>query len=138
VLKKLFQHGRLDSIRLTQLDSTLVDLCNLQGGCERIKNTPLPRQYEVFPRMLVAMYCIMLPIGLVGTLGLITPIASTVVSFTFITLETIGRDLESPFENTVHDTPLTSLSNTIELNLRQHLGETELPTEVRAVHGFVY
>ncbi|MBL8914152.1 MAG: hypothetical protein JNM17_25835 [Archangium sp.] len=138
VLKKLFQAGRLDSIRLTQLDSTLVDLCNVQGGCERIKNTPLPRQYEVFPRMLVAMYCVMLPIGLVGTLGLITPIASTLVSFIFILLETIGRDLEAPFENAVHDTPLTSLSNTIELNLRQHLGEQELPTEVRAVHGFVY
>lgn len=138
VLKKLFQHGRIDSIRLTQLDSTLVDLCNVQGGCERIKNTPLPRQYEVFPRMLVAMYCVMLPIGLVGTLGLITPIASTLVSFIFILLETIGRDLEAPFENAVHDTPLTSLSNTIELNLRQHLGEQELPTEVRAVHGFVY
>jgi ion channel-forming bestrophin family protein len=138
VARKLFEHGRLDSIRLTAIDSTLTDLCNVQGACERIKNTPLPRQYEVFPRWLVAMYCVMLPIGLVGDLGLLTPAVSSLVSFIFVTLETIGRDLESPFENTVHDTPLTALSNAIELNLKQHLGETDLPTEVRPVHGFVY
>lgn len=138
VSRKLFKHGRLDSIRLTAIDSTLTELCNLQGACERIKNTPLPRQYEIFPRMLVAMYCVMLPIGLVGELGLLTPVVSSLVSFIFVTLETIGRDLESPFENTVHDTPLTALSNAIEINLRQHLGQTELPTEVKPVHGFVY
>lgn len=137
-LRELFDAGQLDSYRFTAMDTTLSEICNVQGACERIKNTPLPRQYEVFPRMLVGLYCVLLPLGLVEGLGLITPIASTVVSFIFVSFETIGRDLENPFESSVHDTPMSSLSNAIETNLLQALGETSLPTEVKPIRGFVY
>jgi putative membrane protein len=68
----------------------------------------------------------------------LTPLASTLVSFTFIALETVGREIESPFENTVHDTPLTSLSRSIEINLRQLFGERSVPAEVQPVDGFLY
>src|SRR5207253_2877604 len=37
--------GLITEWRLTRLDSTFTDLANVQGACERIKNTPLPRQY---------------------------------------------------------------------------------------------
>jgi putative membrane protein len=70
-------------------------------------------------------------------LGLLTPVASTSLSFIFITLDRIGRDIETPFENSVHDTPMTSLSRTIEINLRQLMGEN-YPNEVHPVAGFVY
>jgi putative membrane protein len=33
---------------------------------------------------------------------------------------------------------MTSLSRTIEVNLRQHLGETKLPADIQPVNGFVY
>ena len=69
---------------------------------------------------------------------MLTPIASTLMSFIFISLDTIGRDIENPFENTVHDTPMSTLARAIEINLRQNLGEHEIPTEVRPVEGFSY
>ncbi len=138
ILRELFDRERLDSFRFTAIDRSLTDLCNVQGACERIKNTPLPRQYEYFPRVLVGMYCFLLPFGLVAGLGMLTPIASTLMSFIFISLDTIGRDIENPFENTVHDTPMSTLARAIEINLRQNLGEREIPTEVRPVEGFSY
>jgi putative membrane protein len=138
IVREAFDAGRLDSIRLSALDQSLTELCNIQGGCERIKNTPLPRQYEYGPRLLVHVYCLMLPIGLVEGLGLITPIASTALSLLFIMLETIGREIENPFENTIHDTPMSSLSRTIEINLRQNAGDRELPVSAGPVEGFVY
>jgi putative membrane protein len=46
--------------------------------------------------------------------------------------------VEAPFENDIHDTPMTALSRTIEINLRQMLGETELPPAVQPVDGFLY
>ena len=137
-VRKLFDAGRLDSIRFSQIDSSLTDLCNVQGACERIKNTPLPRQYEYLPRLLVGLFSLLLPFGLVEGMGLLTPIASTVVSFIFISLETIGKEIENPFENTVHDTPMSSLTRAIEINLRQNLGQTQLPPDVQPVEGFVY
>jgi putative membrane protein len=138
LVRRWFDTGRLDSIRLTRLDQTIADLCNVQGACERIKNTPLPRQYEYFPRVMVGIYCLLLPLGLVSGLGLLTPVASTALSFLFISLETIGRDIEDPFENTVHDTPMSTLSRMIEINLRQNLDAESAPAEVRPIDGFAY
>ena len=138
ILRRLFDDGRLDAFRFTNIDRSLSDLCNVQGACERIKNTPLPRQYEYFPRLIVAIYCLLLPFGLVGGLQMMTPLASTLVSFIFISLDTIGRDIENPFENTVHDTPMSTLTRAIEVNLRQNLGQADLPGDVRPVEGFSY
>jgi ion channel-forming bestrophin family protein len=137
-LNELFEAGRLDTIRFTALDRTLGELCNLQGACERIKGTPLPRQYEYFPRLLVGAYCVLLPFGFVGGMGMLTPLASTLISFIFISLESVGRDIEAPFDNTVHDTPMSSLSRMIEINLRQNLDQKTRITELTPVDGFVY
>lgn len=138
ILRGLYDRGKLDSYRFAAVDRSLTDLCNVQGACERIKNTPLPRQYEYFPRVLVAMYCLLLPFGLVSGLEMLTPLASTLISFIFISLDTIGRDIENPFENTVHDTPMSTLTRAIEINLRQNLDQEQLPGEVRPVEGFSY
>ena len=138
LLRELFDSARIDSFRFTALDQTLTDLCDIQGACERIKGTPLPRQYEYFPRVLVGIYSILLPMGLVEGLGMLTPLASTLVSFIFLALESIGKEIENPFENTVHDTPMSSLSRMIEINLRQSMGQSTVPAEVRPVEGFVY
>ncbi|HTV02479.1 MAG TPA: bestrophin family ion channel, partial [Luteitalea sp.] len=108
-LGALRQRGAISDYRFVKMDESLTRLCAIQGGCERIKNTPLPRQYEFFPRVFVATYCILLPFGLVEGLGLLTPLASTLASFIFLALESIGREIEAPFELTVHDTPLTQL-----------------------------
>lgn len=137
-LRALFDEGRLDAYRLVQIDSTLGRLCDVQGACERIKNTPLPRQYEFFPRAFVLVYCLLLPLGLVEGMGLLTPLASTLASFIFVALESIGRDIEAPFENTVHDTPMTQLSRTIEINLRETAGHGDVPGDLRPIDGFVY
>lgn len=136
--RALYDLGRLDSIRLAAIDDTLTALCNVQGACERIKNTPLPRQYEYFPRLLVGVYTVLLPLGQVGAMGLWTPMASTLVSVIFVCLEVIGRDLEDPFESTVNDTPMSSLTRAIEINLRQGLRVGSAPREVRPVDGFVF
>lgn len=131
------QAGRLDSVRLAALDRTLSDLANAQGGLERIKNTPLPRQFEQFPRVFVGAYCLLLPIGLVHDLGAATPFGSTVIGFAFYVLDQIGRDLEDPFENTVHDVPMSAITRTVEVDLRQMLDE-EAPRPLAPVDGVLW
>ena len=78
------------------------------------------------------------PLGMVESLRLMTPIGSTLVGFMFLALDQIGRDLEAPFENDEHDVPLTSLSKTIEINLKQLLGDTELPDPVKPLYGVLW
>jgi putative membrane protein len=133
-----FKLGWIDNLRWTALDATLTALMNAQGGAERIKNTPMPKQYDYYPQLFVTVYCILLPLAMVANLRLMTPIGSTLVGFMFLALDQIGRDLEAPFENDEHDVPLTAISKTIEINLKQLLGEKELPEPVKPVYGVLW
>jgi putative membrane protein len=130
--------GWVDIAHWRALDGNLDDLVDAQGGTERIKNTPMPKQYDYFPQLFVQIYCVMLPLALVTTMGWFTPLGSTLVGFIFLALDKIGRDIEDPFENSVYDVPLTSLTTTIEVNLRQLLGETVLPPAEKPVQGVLW
>ena len=127
-----------DTFRLVALDGTLAELTNLLGACERIKNTPIPRQYDALPRVMVRAYLVILPLGMVRDLGVATPLVTAVIAVLFIALDRIGRNVEAPFENDVHDTPMTALSRTIEINLRQMLGDGALPPPAQPVDGYLY
>jgi putative membrane protein len=138
-LRRVFDGRRPDdAFRLVALDGTLAELTNLLGACERIKNTPIPRQYDALPRVMVRAYLLILPLGMVRDLGLATPLVTAVIAVLFLALDQIGRNVEAPFENDVHDTPMTALCRTIEINLRQMLGEAELPPPVEPADGFLY
>lgn len=128
----------IDDFRHMQLDRTLSKLLDIQGGCERIKNTPLPRQYDYFPQVFLYVYAFFLPFGLVEHFAWLTAFISVPVSFVFLVLQAAGRVNEDPFENRWTDTPMSTLSRMIEINLREVLGEQELPAPVPAVDGVAY
>lgn len=53
-------------------------------------------------------------------------------------MEIVGDNSEDPFENFVNDVPMTALCRTIEIDLREMLGETDLPPKVTAVNDVLY
>lgn len=118
-----FAAGRLDSIRLARLESTMVDISNWQGGMERIANTPLPYPYVYFPRLFSTLFCIIMPLSLVPTLGWFTPLISTVVGCMLLAMERIGTDLQAPFSDSQHRIPMDDLCQNIEKNLRSMFNE---------------
>jgi putative membrane protein len=134
-LRRAYRDGLLDTIQLAAVDGTVTELTNLLGGCERIKNTPLPRQYDTVPQLAIMAYGMLLPLGLVDSLGWWTPLISALIISVFIAVDTIGSNIEDPFESTIHDTPMSALCRTIEINLRHTLGEKDLPKPVEPRHG---
>ncbi len=130
--------GLINEWRLQRLDTTLSEITDVQGGCERIKNTPLPRQYDYYPELFVQAYCLLVPTVLVQELGWLTPVATALVSFVLLVLNRIGKNLEDPFSNAVYDTPMTALSRTIEINLLQALREEQLPPAVQPIRGVLW
>jgi putative membrane protein len=125
LLVKEYRAGRLDSIRMARLESTLVEISNCQGGMERIANTPLPYPYVMFPKLFITLFCIIVPIGLVETLGWYTPLASTVVGFMLLAIEKIGSALQSPFLASEHEIQMTALCQNIEKNLDSMLRDAQ-------------
>jgi putative membrane protein len=138
ILREAQSSGLIDHWTWQSIDRTLCDLMAAQGGTERIKNTPLPKQYDFFPMLFVQIYCFLLPAGMVAGLGWFTPLGSTLVGFIFLALDRIGRNLENPFDNTIYDLPLTAMTINTEINLRQMLGESNLPSSACATNGVLW
>lgn len=129
--------GRIDTIQQGVAERVLIDIANAQGGMERIKNTPLPNGFQFFPNLFSRLFCLLLPIALVETLGVATPIGSTLISLVFLAILSIGDDLTDPFANSVHDIPLTAMSTTIEIDLSQALGRPG-PEPLKPDHGILW
>jgi putative membrane protein len=138
MVARCYQQGWIDDMRWVALDRTLSVLMDCQGASERIKTTPLPRMYDLFIRLFINIFCLLLPLGMVASLGLWTPFGSSFVGLIFLALDQIGRDLEAPFENLPHDVSLTAISRTIEINLKQMIGEKEVPEPLAAVDGVLW
>ncbi len=134
-LRRAHRTNLLDTIPLSAMDSTLSELTDLLGGCERIKNTPLPRQYDTVPQFAIYIYSLFLPLGLVSSIGWWTPIISSLITFLFIAIDSIGSNIEDPFENKIHDVPMSTLCRTIEINLCQMIGEKECPSPLEPTLG---
>jgi ion channel-forming bestrophin family protein len=119
--------GWLSDRRHLAMDATLTELTALQGGCERIKRTPIPLAYGFFARTFVRAFCVLLPLALVEQLGMATVLASLAVAFVFLVLDRIGDIIQDPFTTNFNGLPLASICRTIEVDLRRQLGETEVP-----------
>jgi putative membrane protein len=138
ILQDCYGRGWLDHVRWATIDRTLSVLMDCQGASERIKNTPMPRLYDMFIGLFINLFCILLPLGMVESLKLWTPLGSTLVGLMFLSLDRIGRILEAPFENMPTDISLTAITRTIEINLRQMMNEKEIPEPVAAVDGVLW
>jgi putative membrane protein len=131
------REGWIDTIQQAQMEAILVDIANAQGGMERLKNTPLPNQYRFLPTLFAHIFCVLLPIGLVETLGFATPLGSTLAGLMFLAVLRIGDDLVDPFANSAHDVPLNAMCRTIEIDLLQSIGDAA-PAPVQPVRGVLW
>ncbi|MBL7858520.1 MAG: hydrogenase [Cyclobacteriaceae bacterium] len=131
-------NGTLGGFDSFQMEGQLLALANYQGGCERIKNTPLLRQYDYFTRLFLYAFMLLLPFSLIADFNrmgadyLMVPV-TLIISFVFAILAKVGEVNEDPFENRITDVPLTALCNTIERDLKEMLGDEILPEKLQPV-----
>ena len=127
----------IDDYEHSDLTKLLGELYNLQGGCERIKTTPLFRQYSLFSRIFVELFVFLLPFALVAEMSkfgehgiwLVIPF-SVLISWVFMTMEQIGEASENPFDNGSSDTPMSAICRNIEIDILEMLDETNLPPKI--------
>ncbi|MCU0384989.1 MAG: hypothetical protein MUE38_03115 [Flavihumibacter sp.] len=136
-------NGTLGGFDSFQMEGQLLALANYQGNCERIKDTPLLRQYDYFTRVFLYAFMLLLPFSLIGDFTkmnsaiLMLPV-SIILSFVFTIIGKVGEVNEDPFENRITDVPLTSLCNTIEIDLREMLGDSHLPEKSAVENGYLF
>ena len=117
------REGAIEDLPADNMERSLDALSLAFGCCERIANTPLPFAYSVVLHRSVYLYCALLPFGLVDSIGLMTPLAVTFVSYTFFALEAISDEIENPFGLEANDLALNAIVSGIDASLREMLGE---------------
>lgn len=145
-LRELMEEkGLIEDFRHMEMMRVLEEFYNFQGKCERIKNTPFPRQYAFFGKVFTWIFILLFPIGLIGEFSKIghnfiwlTVPFSILVSWIFVTMEVVGDNSEDPFENFVNDVPMTALCRVIEIDLMEMAGVKDLPESVKPVNDILF
>ena len=122
-LVEISETYQLNANKVVQLDATITRLTDAMGKCERIKNTVFPRAYSVLIHFLIYVFMTILPFGLDDNYWVIEIILTTLVPVLFIAIERTAILMQDPFENEPTDTPMTTISRTIENNLHDMTGE---------------
>ncbi|MDP9628073.1 UNVERIFIED_ORG: putative membrane protein [Ensifer adhaerens] len=127
LLASLRATERISDIQYMMLDGTVGRMSAVLAACERIRNTPVPFGYTLLLHRTAYLFCFLLPFGFADALGWATPFVTALVAYTFFGLDALGDELEEPFGTLPNDLPIVALADTIEINLREALGETDLP-----------
>jgi putative membrane protein len=115
-MQSAWRRGWIDPLHVPLVDNSLTELTNIQGGCERIRSTPIPFSYTVLIHRIVAVYCLLLPFGLYESVKFATPLVVLFVSYAFFGLDAIGDE------------------TMIEGDLRVRIGE-EAPPRIEPIDG---
>ena len=141
-IKELYDTGLIDDLKFSAMHEAVRDFFGHQGRSERIKNFPYPRQYAIINTIFVKLFCFLLPFGMLGEFDklnegisgflfgkmvwLVIPF-SVLISWIYTSLEQVGESTENPFEGGANDVPISQMSRIAEIDIREMLGETDLP-----------
>lgn len=127
-IRRLRDSGQIDAFAQIQLDNTLVRLCDAQGKAERIKSTIFPVTYRKFLHYIIYLFVITLSVSLNNLTYYYELPVLLLISSAFFLLEKSATHMQDPFMNRPTDTAMTTIARTIEINLKQLVGEKEVPT----------
>ena len=126
-LLQALKEGEISDIIYTQMNRHVAALSEMQTGCDRIANTPIPFAYSVLLNRTVYFFCFMLPFSLGSLLGLVTPLLVGILAYTFLGLDALSSEIEEPFGTQSNDLPLDSMVRSIEIELLSTLGKPTPP-----------
>jgi putative membrane protein len=119
----------IGDLKQIQIDNTLSRLCDAMGKCERIKNTVFPKSYSLLVHFLIYVFATLLPFGLDDKYVILEIFLTALIPIIFIAIERTAIILQDPFENVTTDIPMTNLAITIEINIKELIGDKNLPIQ---------
>jgi putative membrane protein len=138
LLKQLLDKGFIEDFRHMEMQKMLVEFYNQQGVSERIKNFPYPRQYATLNLYFIRIFTLLIPLGMLqefdklgGNMIWLSIPFSALSSWIFTTMEKIGESTESPFEGSANDVPITAISRSIEIDLKEMFNMENIPSPVK-------
>lgn len=119
--------GTLSDISYQLFSNHLSQMANVQAACERLNSAPVPFAYSLMLHRSVWLFCLVLPFGIVDILGFGTPFITIVLAYSFLGLDALGEELETPFSTDLNSLPLDAITRTIEIAVAEALQEPPPP-----------
>jgi ion channel-forming bestrophin family protein len=142
----LRSRGLVDHFEQIELQRLITDMYAEQGASERIKNTPLPRQYSTSSHVFILIFTALLPFAMLqefekldggNLIWLMLPF-NLIVSWVFSLMEYTGDYSENPFEGLLNDVPIYSVIRNIEIDLKEMIGEENIPERMKPVYDVLF
>lgn len=92
-------------------------LLDILGACERIKKTPIPFSYNVYLKIFITVYGILLPLALIPQSGYWAILLVMMIFFAFIGVQLMAEEIEDPFGLDCNDLPTGDIAHTIKNNV---------------------
>ncbi|KAF3766173.1 UPF0187 domain membrane protein [Cryphonectria parasitica EP155] len=105
-MKHVVEQKTLDGLHQGTAMGCITNLGEIQGGLERISNTPIPVAYSIAIAQVTWVYVLLLPLQLWNFLGWLTIPGTLFAAYIVLSFERIGREIEDPFGCDVNDLPL--------------------------------
>ena len=134
-LQQTFEKGMIDNFRHIELSEVIKELYDLQGKAERIKGTVFPYYYNYFTKAFLWLFVLCLPFALAPIMEWGAIFMSIAISFVFTILEKSGAITEDPFENRAADTPISTITRNIEIDLLEMINSKTVPAPVEVKVG---
>jgi putative membrane protein len=134
-LEAIYKRQWIDGFKFRHLNEVMVTFCDDMGKSERIKNTVFPTTYLYFTRLFVWLFGVIVTIVASETTGIWSVLLGSIVSFVFHITHIIGVSLLNPFEPDAAGIPLDQITRTIEINLLEMLGESDVPPPIKPVNN---
>lgn len=149
-LKKLFEEKKIDGHQYQLLQNALTSFYDFQGRAERIKNFPYPRNFSSVTTILLNIFIILVPFGLLNefdklgtgnvlegyTVWFNVPFG-LLITWVFKGLDSVGESSMNPFEGNANDVPITNISRTIEIDMREMLDEKDIPQATTPINNIL-
>jgi putative membrane protein len=151
-LRALHDSGAIPVNFFVELEKGIKEFFDHQGKSTRIKNFPYPRQYATISTIFVRAFCILLPFGLLKEFDALNLVAtgwlqgqmiwfvvpfSAAISWLYMSLMQVGESTENPFEGNANDVPISQICRMMEIEMRDLLGETDLPPLLKPKNGII-
>jgi len=132
-LEILYRDNWIDGFRFIELNKMLIRFSDEMGKSERIKNTVFPPTYNFYTRVFIWVMMISTTFVVADMVGAWSILYGTLIGYIFIVIHSIGQALLNPFENVPSGVSLDQITRTIEINLLESLGESEIPEPIKIV-----
>ncbi|MDA0783190.1 MAG: bestrophin family ion channel [Bacteroidetes bacterium] len=120
-LKADIQHGLMTHADIEHFKVEINKLMDVCGGCERIKNTPIPFTYSVFIKKFIFLYVMIFPIVYSTQLNFLIAPVTMFVLYVLASIELIAEEIEDPFNGDESDLPTEAISKNIKISTEELL-----------------